>query len=100
MLLADGLLPSKKSFQVRHKKRPEADSFKFAQYQKMESLQMRQRASPGDPKDKSTFVPPEQRLHLRISIDDFERVFWFRKVSLSLPFVLGWNFEPQLHRRW
>jgi len=93
-LLAAGLSPSNKSFQVRHKKIP-ADPFKFAQYQKMESLKMRQRASPGDFKDSSAFVPPDQRLHLRISIDDVERVFWFRKVSL-LPFnpmkISSYNF--------
>jgi len=44
---------------------------------------MRQRASPGDPKYKSAFVPPDQRLHLRIFIDDVERVFWFRKTLVT-----------------
>ena len=80
------LFPSKTSFQARHKKLP-ADPVKFERYQKMESLKIRQRASPGDPKDKSASVPPDQRLHLRISIDDVERVFWFRKVG-PLPFNL------------
>ena len=82
-LQVDGLSSSKKSFQARHKKIP-ADPFKFEQYQKMESLKMRQRASPGDSKNDSAFVPPEQRLHLRISIDDVERIFWFRKVCRHL----------------
>ena len=82
--VTDRLSSSKKSFQARHKK-ISTDPLKFEQYQKMESLKMRQRASPGDPKDKSNFVPPDQRLHLRISIDGVERVFWFRKVGL-LPF--------------
>ena len=80
---AYNLSQSKQSFQARHKKLP-ADPCKFEQYQKMESLKMRQRASPGDPKNKSAFVPPDQRLHLRIFIDDVERVFWFRKVGLLL----------------
>jgi len=71
----------KKSFQARHKKLP-TDPFKLEQYQKMECLKMRQRASPGDPKF-SGFVPPDQRLHLRISIDDVERVFWFRKTVVA-----------------
>jgi len=44
---------------------------------------MRQRASPGDPKNKSAFVPPEERLHLRIFIDDIERIFWFRKTLVT-----------------
>ena len=78
-----GLSLSKQSFQARHKKLP-ADPYKFEQYQKMESLKMRQRASPGDPKNKSAFVAPDQRLHLRISIDGVERVFWFRKVGLAI----------------
>jgi hypothetical protein len=68
------------SFQARHKKIP-ADPIKFEQYQKMEFLKMRQRASPGDPENKSAFVPPDQRLHLRILIDGIEKVFWFRKVG-------------------
>jgi len=44
---------------------------------------MRQRASPGDPKNKSAFVTPDQRLHIRISIDDVERVFWFPKTVVT-----------------
>ena len=81
----DSLLSSKKTFQARYKKLP-ADPFKFEQHQKMEFLKMRQRAFPGDPKYKSAFVPPDQRLHIRISIDDVERVFWFQKVGL-LPLI-------------
>ncbi|KAF8803583.1 hypothetical protein BYT27DRAFT_7109719 [Phlegmacium glaucopus] len=81
-LQATGLSLSKRSFQARHKKIP-TDPFKFAQYQKMESLKMRQRASPGDSKENSAFVPPDQRLHLRILIDDVERVFWFRKTMVT-----------------
>ena len=81
-LPADSLLTPRKSFQARHKK-PPGDPFKL---EKLEFLKMRQRASPGDPKNKSTFVPPDQRLHLRISIEDVERVFWFQKVGL-LPLI-------------
>ena len=95
---AYGLLLSKQSFQARHKKIP-TDPLKFEQYQKMESLKMRQRASPGDPKDKSAFVPPDQRLHLRIFIDDVERAFWFRKVGL-LPLQSGGFKSRLLGRRW
>jgi len=78
----DSFLPSKKTFQARYRKLP-ADSFKSEQHQKMEFLKMRQRASPGDPKYKSAFVPPDQRLHIRISIDDVERVFWFQKTLVT-----------------
>ena len=89
-----------KSFQARHKKIP-TDPFKFEQYQKMESLKMRQRASPGDPKDKSVFVPPDQRLHIKTFIDDVERVFWFRKVGLLpiIPVTSNHN-SLLLGRRW
>jgi len=80
--LPDSILPSRKSFQARHEKLP-ADPVKLEQYQKMEFLKMRQRASPGDPKNKSAFVLPDQRLHLRISIDGVERVFWFQKTLVT-----------------
>jgi hypothetical protein len=81
-LPVNSLLPSTETFQARHKKLP-ADPFKFEQHRKMEFLIMRQRASPGDPKNKSAFVTPDQRLHIRISIDDVERVFWFPKTVVT-----------------
>jgi len=39
-------------------------------------MKMRHRAIPGDPKDKSASLPPDQRVHVKVAMD---KVFWFRK---------------------
>ncbi|KAF9562131.1 hypothetical protein CPC08DRAFT_706851 [Agrocybe pediades] len=60
-------------------KKPPTDPAKLAQWQKMELMKMRHRASPGDMKDKSSSLPPGERLHIKIVSDNKEHVFWFRK---------------------
>jgi len=49
-------------------------------------MKMRHRAIPGDPKDKPSSVLVDQRLHVKVKLDDpnyprKEGVFWFRKVE-------------------
>lgn len=54
---------------------------KLAQYRKVELMKMRHRAVPGDPKDKTSSTPLDQRLHIRLKVDPTtEKVLWFRKV--------------------
>ncbi|EIM90521.1 uncharacterized protein STEHIDRAFT_51503 [Stereum hirsutum FP-91666 SS1] len=64
------------------KKRP-TDPKKLAQLQKIELMQMRHRAVPGDPKDKPDTILIDQRLHVKIKDEvdakGKDRVFWFRK---------------------
>jgi len=57
------------------------DPKKLAQLQKVELMKMRHRAVPGDPRDKTASVALDQRLHVRVTLDnsDQEKVFWFRK---------------------
>lgn len=66
------------------KKRP-TDPKKLAQLQKIELMQMRHRAIPGDPKDKPDSVLVDQRLHVKIKDEvdakGKDKVFWFRKVK-------------------
>jgi len=44
-------------------------------------MKMRQRAIPGDPKDKGANVPLDQRIHVQVKLDgnDTAFVLWFRK---------------------
>ncbi|KAH7921495.1 hypothetical protein BV22DRAFT_1096427 [Leucogyrophana mollusca] len=76
---------------VVHKSaRPPTDPKKLAQLQKVALMKMRHRAQPGDPKDKSTSVAVEQRLHITAKTDvtgisGEERIFWFRKASQISP---------------
>jgi hypothetical protein len=47
-------------------------------------MKMRHRAIPGDPKDKPGSVLVDQRLHVKVKLDDSEHgnkegMFWFRK---------------------
>ncbi|KAF9475318.1 hypothetical protein BDN70DRAFT_883851 [Pholiota conissans] len=64
-------------------RKPPTDSAKLAQWQKMEVMKMRHRASPADPKDKSASLPPDQRLHVRLMVDEKEHIFWFRKTVVT-----------------
>jgi hypothetical protein len=64
---------------------------KLAQLQKIELIKLRHRALPGDAKDKSVSVPPDQRLHIKVAHTD--KVFWFRKVGLV-------EFLVSLHDDW
>jgi len=68
-----------KSLRFRSAK-PPTDPTKLLQWRKMEVMKMRHRAVCGDPKDKTSSLPPDQRLHVKIHFQDADKVFWFRKV--------------------
>jgi hypothetical protein len=74
------------SFQVRPGKTPSTDTKKLALVQKVQAMKMRQRAVPGDPKDKATIVSLDQKLHVQVKLEgkDTVSVLWFRKVNDSL----------------
>jgi len=78
--------PPTSSFQVRSGKTPSTDTKKLALVQKVQAMKMRQRAIPGDPKDKATTVSLDQKLHVQVKLEgkDTVSVLWFRKVNDSL----------------
>ncbi|KAJ6496502.1 hypothetical protein C8R47DRAFT_1114331 [Mycena vitilis] len=55
------------------------DPVKLAQFRKLELMNMRHRAVPVDPKDKSAAVPQDDRLYIKVFDDNNEKVFWVRK---------------------
>lgn len=63
-----------------------SDPKKLALAQKLQAMKMRQRAVPGDPKDKTAIVPLDQKLHVQVKIEGNEvvSILWFRKVNTSL----------------
>ncbi|PPQ65099.1 hypothetical protein CVT24_003060 [Panaeolus cyanescens] len=61
------------------KNKPPKDPVKFAQWQKLELMKMRHKAIPGDPKDKTASVPMDGRIHVKVSYENSEKIFWFRK---------------------
>lgn len=70
-----------------------SDPKKLAQLHQVELMKMRHRAIPGDPKDKPSSTLVDQRLHVKVKLEDpkyasKEGVFWFRKVALFLPALL------------
>ncbi|CAA7270152.1 unnamed protein product [Cyclocybe aegerita] len=65
------------------KRKPPKDPIKLAQWQKVEAMKMRHRASPADPKDKAASLPPDQRLHVRVTLGDAEKIFWVRKTVIT-----------------
>ncbi|KJA27270.1 hypothetical protein HYPSUDRAFT_35109 [Hypholoma sublateritium FD-334 SS-4] len=64
-------------------KKPPGDPAKYAQWQKVQTMRMRHRATPADPKDKTASLPPDQRLHVRISVAETEHIFWLRKTVVT-----------------
>jgi predicted nucleic acid binding AN1-type Zn finger protein len=60
-------------------KKPPTDPAKLAQWRKLEVMKMRHKASPGDPKDKNSSLPPDQRLHIKLFAGDTDHIFWFRR---------------------
>ncbi|PSR75120.1 hypothetical protein PHLCEN_2v9305 [Hermanssonia centrifuga] len=61
---------------------PSANPKKAAQLRQVELMKMRHRAQPGDPRDKDKHVAVDQKLHLKVYIEEQEgdeRFFWFRK---------------------
>ena len=61
------------------------DPKKLALAQKVQAMKMRQRAIPGDTKDRTAVVPLDQKLHLQVKLEgkDIVSVLWFRKVNAS-----------------
>ena len=53
--------------------------------QKVQAMKMRQRAIPGDPKDKTATVSLDQKVHVQVKLggDNTVSVLWFRKVNAS-----------------
>jgi hypothetical protein len=70
---------------MRPGKTPSSDPKQLSLTQKVQAMKMRQRAVPGDPKDKGSNVPLDQRLHVQVKLDgnDAAFVLWFRKVNVS-----------------
>lgn len=61
------------------------DSQKLAQLQKVNLMKLRHKAAPGDPKDKGSSIPVDQRIHVTVRLEILgqstkEIVLWFRKV--------------------
>lgn len=74
------------SIQEKPGKTPSSDPKKLAMAQKVQAMKMRQRAVPGDPKDKTATVSLDQKLHVQVKLEgnDAVSVLWFRKVNGSL----------------
>lgn len=74
------------SVQATLVKTPSSDPKKLAMAQKVQAMKMRQRAIPGDPKDKTATVSLDQKLHVQVKLEgnDGVSVMWFRKVNSSL----------------
>ncbi|KAF8553403.1 hypothetical protein OG21DRAFT_1441965 [Imleria badia] len=61
------------------------DSQKLAQLQKVNLMKLRHKAVSGDPKDRSSTVPVDQRIHITVRLEVLgqttkESALWFRKV--------------------
>ncbi|KAG9318368.1 hypothetical protein JVU11DRAFT_458 [Chiua virens] len=67
------------------KKSLPTDPRKLAQLQRVNLMKLRHKAVPGDPKDRNSVVPVDQRLHVVVQAEIVgqsgkEVVMWFRKV--------------------
>jgi hypothetical protein len=82
-----------------------SDPKKRAQLQKVELMKMRHRATPGDPNDKSSSVLVDQRLHVKVKLDNPEQkeregMFWFRKLAPAKPLTAlppVWEYYHRIH---
>lgn len=74
------------SSQARPGKTPSADPRKLALAQKIQAMKMRQRAIPGDPKDKTAILSLDQKIHVQVKLEgaNTAAVLWFRKVNVPL----------------
>jgi len=68
-----------------------SDPKKQALAQKVQAIKMRQRAVPGDPRDKAANVPLDQKLHVQVKREGIDTicVLWFRKVNSHLRVAYG-----------
>lgn len=60
------------------------DPIKLAQWKKVQLMKMRHHAIPADPRDRNGSPPIEERLHIRLTTNDSDKLFWFRKVCVGL----------------
>lgn len=69
------------SSQTRPGNTSSSDPKKQALAQKVQAMKMRQRAVPGDPRDKAANVPLDQKLHVQVKREGIDTicVLWFRK---------------------
>ena len=70
---------------VRQRRNLPPDLQKLAQLQKVNLMKLRHKAVPGDPKDRGSMVPVDQRLHIIARLEIIgqsakEITLWFRKV--------------------
>ena len=74
------------SVQAKPGKTQSSNPKKLAVAQKVQAMKMRQRAIPGDPKDKMATVSLDQKLHIQAKLEGSSgvSVLWFRKVNASL----------------
>ena len=72
--------------------RQPTDPKKIARLRAVELMKMRHHALPADPKDKTSSIPPTQRLHLKVialnTTPPTEQIFWIRKVRHLTPQIL------------
>lgn len=80
--------PSHTPLAIRHSVKPPTDPKKLAQIQKVALMKMRHSATAGDPRDKLSTLPANERLHIKVRLDVTgmpvqERVLWFRKSVIT-----------------
>ena len=77
------------SVQTKSGRTPSSDPKKLAMAQKVQAMKIRQRAIPGDPKDRTAAVSLDQKLHVQVKLEgnDIVPVLWFRKVNTFLHVV-------------
>jgi hypothetical protein len=80
----NGLSPAQYSSPTTPSQKKISDPVKLAQWKKVQAMKMRHRAIPADPKDRNALVPMDERLHIRLTKNDTEKIFWFRKVCAGL----------------
>ncbi|KAJ8590361.1 hypothetical protein M405DRAFT_736936 [Rhizopogon salebrosus TDB-379] len=73
---------------VRRTIKPSTDPKKLAQIQKVALMKMRHSATAGDPRDKSSIIPIDERLYIKArseitGMPAQERVLWFRKAVVT-----------------
>ena len=80
---------SSSSVQTKSGRTPSSDPKKLAMAQKVQAMKIRQRAIPGDPKDRTAAVSLDQKLHVQVKLEgnDIVPVLWFRKVNTFLHVV-------------
>ncbi|KAF8835444.1 hypothetical protein BDN67DRAFT_984629 [Paxillus ammoniavirescens] len=73
---------------TRRSLKPTTDTKKVAQLRKVNLMQMRHKAMPGDPKDKDSTIPVERRLHINVQLEMTGQppggiILWFQKTMAT-----------------